>query len=34
MRKMLIVYYSQKKKLKTRKITRARYLEWMLQWPL
>lgn len=26
-------WYNQKKKLKTRKITRAKYLEWMLQWP-
>lgn len=25
---------NQKKKLKARKITRAKYLEWMLQWPL
>lgn len=26
-------WYSQKKKLRMRKISRAKYLEWMLQWP-
>ena len=26
-------WYSQKGKLRTRKITGAKYLEWMLQWP-
>ena len=26
-------WYSQKKRLRVRKITRAKYLEWMLQWP-
>ena len=31
--KFLKEWYSQKKKLKMRKITGAEYLEWMLQWP-
>ena len=26
-------WYSQKKRLRTREITRERYFEWMLQWP-
>ena len=26
-------WYSQKKRLRTRKIIKAKYLEWMLQWP-
>ena len=31
--KLLKEWYSQKKKLRTRTITGAEYLEWMLQWP-
>lgn len=31
--KLLKEWYSQKEKLRTRKITGAEYLEWMLQWP-
>ena len=30
---LLKEWYSQKEKLRTRKITGAKYLEWMLQWP-
>ena len=30
---LLKEWYSQKEKLRTRKITGAEYLEWMLQWP-
>ena len=32
--KLLKEWYSQKEKLRMRKITGAKYLEWMLQWPL
>ena len=31
--KLLKEWYSQKKRLRTRKIIKAKYLEWMLQWP-
>ena len=31
--KLLKEWYSQKERLKTRKITGAEYLEWMLKWP-
>lgn len=31
--KLLKEWYSQKEKLRTRTITGAEYLEWMLQWP-
>ena len=31
--KLLKEWYSQKERLRTRKIIKAKYLEWMLQWP-
>ena len=30
--KLLKEWYSEKKRLRTRKIIKAKYLEWMLQW--